>query len=276
LNKRDPDYHIKRLGKRLDTLDGKVVKMMSNIFEDGKDDLLGNVLINYVSTVHRVAIEEAKREIKAGREPIRSFFGLRDFLKTPSYKEFKLSAYYRNYLMELAGVAKMAILQKAHQILAKGEDEGQPTNILASNLRQALVSVASWRLPVIVRTEGTRVASAARRDIGLAAAESGQGPHWLIYTAILDDRTTRTCTFAHNHKRPVDKSSPLWLEIPPPAHYNCRSMERYGFEWFEDDAKVPDWTEEALRQLRQIRASEFPDWSPRPLPPPKEPLFELR
>jgi len=276
---RDPEKHIKDLGKRLNELDETAAKALNFVYEKERYTKAPDVIISYAHEAYRTASEVAINEINEARSVIRSY-GLEDrrierWLNPPSPTEFAISDYYYHYLMELAGVIHEETLSQANVTLAKAEKAGKGVNEAALDLKEVLKNLALNRLKTIVRTEGTRVASAARRDIALKAAEGGLGPHWLIYTSIMDDRTTHTCQVAHNHKRPVDPSSPLWLEIPPPAHYNCRSMERYGFRWFENDVATPDWDEMALREFRSVRQAEFPKWIPRQLPErDKEPLFK--
>ncbi len=276
---RDPDKHIKKLGKALDKLDDRAERAVRLIYEAEKYGLLGDMLVSYANKVYEEAYGAAQEEIRDARSILtssgRSYALPQTGLDPVDPSAFRMSDYYRTYLVELAGIVHQETLQKANMSLEKSEQAGEGVNQAAKRLEDVLPQLAVPRLKTIVRTEGTRVASAARRDLALRAAQAGLGPHWLIYTAIMDDRVTHTCSVAHNHKRPVDSSSPLWLEIPPPAHYNCRSMERYGFSWIAEDRAVPDWDEAALAEFRAARLAEFPHWSPRSLPPPKENLFSV-
>lgn len=186
-------------------------------------------------------------------------------------KRWEIPQYYRTYLMELAGVFLRSLIQAGMERLRQGEEQGMGVNDLADYLGEVL-PLGGARLRTIVRTEGTRVAAAARRDIAARALQVGYGPTWMIYSAILDDRVTHTCHYAHRHKRPADPSHPYWRLLPPPNHYNCRSVERYGFAWIPQDAEVPDWDPNTISAFLDIRADEFPEWEPRPLPPPFVPV----
>ena len=44
----------------------------------------------------------------------------------------------------------------------------------------------------------------------------------LRYSAILDSRTTEICTALHDRVYKAD--NPVWDDIRPPNHYNCRSV----------------------------------------------------
>jgi len=272
---REPDKHIKIIGKKLDAQDKRAAKIAQLIYREKRYSLLANLFVSYAQRAYEVAYDAARQEIQEARDHLSRSYALPQEVLRPPNEDFKMSDYYRQYLVELAGIVHQETLVQANMALERAEQAGEGVNTVADRLAEVLPDLALPRIKMIVRTEGTRVASAARRDLAVRAAKGGLGPHWLIYTSIMDDRVTETCSVAHNHKRPVDPSSPLWLEIPPPAHYNCRSMERYGFSWFPEDARVPDWDEGALALFRQTRAREFPKWVPRSLPPARENLFSL-
>lgn len=181
-------------------------------------------------------------------------------------KRWEVPMYYRTYLLQLVGIFSESLLRKAAETLQEGEESGDTVEDIALSLGDVL-HLAHPRLITIVRTEGTRVVAAARRDLAAEAIRAGMGPSWLIYSAILDDRVTHTCTFAHRHKRPANPDDPLWFILPPPNHYNCRSLERYGYPWREEDVAVPDWTPETVALFLDIQRQEFPRWENRPLPP---------
>lgn len=208
----------------------------------------------------RLAAEEITEAWK--KRPYRSYASFQ--VDVP--KRWEMPQYYATYLMELAGIFLRSLLEAAQRRLQEGEERGMGVNDLADYLGEVL-PLGEARLKTIVRTEGTRVAAAARRDIAARAIKTGYGPQWLIYSAILDDRVTHTCHFAHRHKRPADPNHPYWRLLPPPNHYNCRSIERYGFSWIPEDVAVPDWDPNTISAFLDIRSEEFPEWVPRPLPP---------
>jgi len=77
------------------------------------------------------------------------------------------------------------------------------------------------RLETIVRTNVTRAFNLARREAFKEGAASGNFPA-LMYSAILDERTTAFCSSLDGKIYAAD--DPVWNSITPHNHLNCRSI----------------------------------------------------
>lgn len=260
---------LARYAQSLNRLDQRALRVLQGRFQGQQTGRWGDDLIRYAGAAYKLASDHARVELSLRH---------RSYAADLPEEPWQLSDYYKDYLVDLAGVADKDLLERTNQTLAAAErgdlattPDGGPANVgvdeVASALADVFNSFSRSRLHTIVRTEGTRVSSAARRDVAAAARPSGYGPDYLIFSAITDDRVTHTCGYAHRHKRTANPEDALWQRIPPPCHYNCRSLERYGYAWDERDQALPDWTDQALREFEDIRAREFPGWSPQPLPP---------
>lgn len=166
--------------------------------------------------------------------------------------------YYAHYLPKLRGVVEQDLRERVRSALQAGERAGEDNATLADRLRGILDSFQRSRLWNIVRTEGTRAASLARRHVALLARESGYGPDYYIGSAILDDRTTHTCSFWHGHRWSLEEDAHGWSILHVPNHYQCRSLVRYGYKGLDDD--VPEWTQQRVDQWIEIQRGEFPRW----------------
>lgn len=260
-------HSVLHLGQTLEHLDRAALKAATRRFEQGGVGGLADTLIRYANAAYKAARAHARAEIAWGYNRRKRSYAL-DPEEWPGYG-WELADYYRDYLSELAGVAERDLLERAQQTLEEGEREDPSPSAanLSDRLGQLFPSFRDSRLATIVRTEGTRVTSAARRDVGLEALLSRKyAPDYFIYSSILDGRTTHTCTFAHGHRRPLDMGSPLWDTIPPPNHYNCRAIETYGYEWDDQDRAAKEWTPAEVARFESIRREEFPYWEPRLLP----------
>lgn len=77
------------------------------------------------------------------------------------------------------------------------------------------------RLETIVRTNLSDVFNQAQLAV-FTSPELGDFVEAFEYSSILDSRTTPFCEKYDGFTRPV--SDPIWEEIRPPNHFNCRSM----------------------------------------------------
>ena len=258
-----------------DSLETKGVNHLLDVLQS-KPQRFSRELEGILSGVYSKALDLAEEEHRKAlaSKPGRSYSlkpgEMRSYV-LGGRKRWEIPMYYRTYLLQLVGVFTESLLRKAGETLKEGEEAGGTVEDIALMLGSVL-DFAYPRLVTIVRTEGTRVVAAARRDLAAEAIKAGMGPQWMIYSAILDDRVTHICTFAHHHKRPADPNSPWWNILPPPNHYNCRSIERYGYLWREEDILIPDWTPGLVALFLQVQHEEFPRWENRPLPLPFVPV----
>lgn len=219
----------------------------------GFDDNLQGALLRLLEKQFRDAAAQAVGELMAFRRayavPMRAM---------PGEGWRMVADYYGFYLPRLTGIVREDLLRNVRATLQQGEAEGLDGNTLTERLGRVLAGFRRSRLSTIVRTEGTRAQSLARRHIGLLASESGYGPDYYIGSAILDDRTTRTCTFWHGKRWTPEQDQNGYNILWTPNHYNCRSMIRFGYEGMDDD--LPAWNESLLARFEAIQREEFPKW----------------
>lgn len=169
-------------------------------------------LLQYANRLYAGVAQHTRQEL-AWQQKRRSY-ALPDPANVAPYR-FTLPSIYHDYLVDLAGVARKALREQTNQHLETAETWGVSVNETAKGLADILKGFITSRLKTIVRTEGTRVAAAARADI---AENAGQwGPDYWIYSTILDGRQTRTCDFANGHKQPLARL----FETAAPNHYNA-------------------------------------------------------
>jgi SPP1 gp7 family putative phage head morphogenesis protein len=246
------DDLILELGKGLTNLDNAALMRMGHHLLRGETGQLANVLHGYAHDVHSFtkghAAFELGRRSYAFNHPLDTLF------------EDDLADEYKDYLVDLAGVASEQVSQKVNESLEQARIDGLTVNQAADQLGDVLGGFTRGRLRTIVRTEGTRVASATRHDAAVRAVEAGWGPRWYLFSAILDDRVTRTCTFGHGHRRDVQGEQP-WEQAFPAFHYNCRSIYRFLFDDSPEIEVTSEWNPESWEEFRRIQAEEFPSWA---------------
>lgn len=236
---------ILRLGEGLDALDTAAVMRMGHHLLRGQPGKMAGVLHDYVRDVRAFSAGHARFELKG-----RSYAGS-DVL------DDDLADEYRDYLVDVAGVAGEEASRRVNDSLEQSRLGGLSVNEAASRLGEVLQGFSRGRLRTIVRTEGTRVAAKTRRDIAMRALETGYGPDLFIFSAVLDNRTTHTCQYGHGHSVPIESTEDWNLESSP-FHYNCRSFMRFGYEGDEPDARP--WTAEDWETFKGIQRREFPGW----------------
>jgi SPP1 gp7 family putative phage head morphogenesis protein len=98
-----------------------------------------------------------------------------------------------------------------------------------------------YAIKTVVRTETTRQYNSARTNAVLDPDLQGfyRGAQ---YIATIDDRTTEYCK--KHHMQNISISNPQFPSIPPPAHYNCRSLLIY---YTELDTFRETWTKTPTR-----------------------------
>lgn len=203
-----------------------------------------------------------------------------------------------------AGVALLDRMAELHASLLRALEEGTP---LDEWRREALgILGQGWNrghLETIFRNNIQAAYSAGRWDQLQDPAVRRSHPY-LMYDAVLDDRTTEICRARDGVVRPAD--DPWWQDNWPPLHHNCRSgvraltaaeAQRRGIspnppsippqEGFGLSPAAEEWVDGYAKGQRQAAAlpwnpafaGEPPDWRSYgrperlpPEPPPRKPL----
>ena len=241
--------HILRLGAALRQLDDAALGSMRHAVVSQRS--LSDPLHSYLRDVHRLTGPHAEMELRQ-----RSYISGH----APMFDD-ELADEYRDYLVDLAGVAAQDAREKAQQILEDSARSGLSVNDAAEELGKFFSGFTQGRLRTIIRTESGRVMNKTRDDVLQRALENGTGPDYLLYSAILDDRTTNTCSFGDGYYSPVESNGP-WNQSILPAHWNCRSIRRFLYEGDPELDTGRLWTDAAWSAYRAVQEREFPGWNP--------------
>jgi SPP1 gp7 family putative phage head morphogenesis protein len=118
--------------------------------------------------------------------------------------------------LDLLGLLQASLLRALEQGTPFGEWKKEATRIVQGGLSQA-------HLETIFRNNVQAAYSAGRWDQLQDPAVRRSHPY-LMYDAVLDDRTTDICRMRDGVVRPAD--DPWWQSNWPPLHHNCRSGVR--------------------------------------------------
>lgn len=163
-------------------------------------------------------------KIDAHKEAIKWFRN-----RVPMKKEewLELDRVARKRAFTVANVAKMDTindtLKALTKALEKGETLEQFKKRIGAKLEKAWGEERAWHLEVIFRNN-VQAAYAHGREAQMRQPDELEArPYWM-FSAILDERTTRICKPIHGTVREADDK--WWLTHTPPLHHNCRSMKR--------------------------------------------------
>jgi SPP1 gp7 family putative phage head morphogenesis protein len=138
-----------------------------------------------------------------------------------------LTAQVRRKAFTVSGVALLDVVAEVWESLTEALEDGTPYREWADGIRDRLE--AAWG-----RRDGQRVETIFRTNVQMAY-QSGrwaqlQDPEvkathpYLMYDAVLDNRTTEICRSRNGTVLPAD--DPWWAQNWPPLHFNCRSGVR--------------------------------------------------
>ena len=220
-----------------------------------------NVLKSNLIDITGLELERAYKEVNAGK--MESFLNVAEFIKVSitegpavSYDEQqkinkwisngefdKVRAWRAKKTLELSGnmsaqtlwvtdSIKDDVLKNVKQTIMAGVMNGAAKSDIMQNIgdvfekyvqrsgvsNKALADAPS--LGRVVRTNITRAQNVARRQV-FSDPEVKQLFPALQYWAIIDDVTTEVCKALH--KRIYATDDPIWNNITPPNHHNCRS-----------------------------------------------------
>lgn len=169
-----------------------------------------------------------------------------------------VSDFYATYLPPLVGQWTARALAAVNAVIEQGEVEGKSTRAISADLARDFV-MPTGRAQNIVRTEGTRAVSLARRAVAARSIREARGPDWFIFKSLPDERRTMTCAASHNRRWRVERDRLEWW---PPLHYYCRSGVVFGWDGMPGLDELPVMDELAAYRVREVQRTEFPDWDP--------------
>lgn len=131
----------------------------------------------------------------------------------------------------VTGVYEDQLISKAQQVLLNAIKTGEATNVTIDKLASVFGPyinstvdaevVTPARLQTIVRTNTTEAYNVGRitaaQDPDLADFSQG-----MLYSAVLDSRTTEVCRYLDGVVIPLDH--PMLNRLAPPNHFNCRAI----------------------------------------------------
>jgi len=155
-----------------------------------------------------------------------------DFMKNKSPVLRRMLLQYDRRAFTVTGVERERILSEVKYVLQTGIARGHSVPTIMGQVGQVFdkylvtgeikdgVLLSANRLETIVRTNLSEAFNTGRlgafRDPELAGYIEAYE-----YTAIIDPRTTEFCEMYDTYTRP--STDPIWSQIWPPNHFNCRS-----------------------------------------------------
>jgi SPP1 gp7 family putative phage head morphogenesis protein len=164
--------------------------------------------------------------------------------------------YFLNKSMWITGVMKEDILKAVKSMVFDGIKSGLTTADVIKNLEGYFskydfedlddtdVSAIPGRLQTIVRTNMNDAYNQGR----LAEYQDPELEGYVVayeYSSIIDSRTTDICDEDNLDGRIYAADDPIWSQITPPNHFNCRStilpiVQGEQYELSEPPAIMPD------------------------------------
>jgi len=123
-------------------------------------------------------------------------------------------------------------------IIRRGLAEGQSEAAIADSVFKGAFGITKNHARSLVVTTTTSVAAQADQQVYLANAKAIQGYQ---YVAVLDSRTSATCSYLDGKIFPVTDKTHL-----PPQHFHCRSSTTPIVKSYEDLSKL-----EGIAQIRK-------------------------
>ena len=247
---------IPHIGAALDRLEAHYLERASQTLSLHDPLTLAQNLADYAKAAWRVSHLLSRSELDS-RGRSYALPSPEDEEEDDGYGE--MADLYGEYFAHLAYTAHGALKGQILALLSEIERGGLTVKEGSIKLAQVLPGFTSGRLRTILRTEGTRVANAAREKLVAQYAEKGTGPDFYIFDAILDGRTTRSCNALDGYRIPCPLEG-IYQRLRPGLHFNCRSLLRFGYADEQEDLEAPLLTVELAEQMLIIRDEEFPGW----------------
>jgi len=133
-------------------------------------------------------------------------------------KEFnKLSAHLKYRAFTIAKVSSVDLINRVKDIYKKTLEKGKTISETLQEVKKLLPDLTARHLETHFRTNMMTSYNAGR----INELKNNPAVHYLMYNAILDNRTTKLCKTLHGTVKPKDDR--FWDKFYPPCHYNCRS-----------------------------------------------------
>lgn len=254
----DHASHIdfERIEQDLNTLEGKTVESLRGAMEEVRDNLvrkvergfdgnpqfIKNLRIKSFRPVRVVVrgflrdlFELGRKDIVGEQKEMSRRYGLEErAFATPIYTPREALRWMEGQTLQISSVLEDRVLGQAQQILLNAVKFGEPLPTTVGKLKELFdpyigdasvlkdgEPLSAWRLETIVRTNSTSAYNAGRlvaaRDPDLQGFIRG-----MLYSAVLDTRTTPVCRHLDGKIIPMDE--PALDRLTPPMHYNCRSL----------------------------------------------------
>ncbi len=189
--------------------------------------------LKYRGETQTVMAEFLRATYDAGARAVRAEVPKRHQANAPTFAPEAALAYLRQKALTLSGVLSDKLLQDAKLILLNALKIGEPTQETIRKLRQAFepylgdpavvrdeALVEGFRLETIVRNAATESFNQGRlveaRQLGSDFVPG------MVYSAILDERTTDICRLLDGKVFRLDDEE--LSRFAPPNHHNCRSL----------------------------------------------------
>lgn len=136
----------------------------------------------------------------------------------PMPKQFfdKLPAEARKFAFTVKGIESVRVLEETLKSLEKARKAGDSFQVWKQNFDPSLF-INDAHMQTVFRTH---MNTQMNTGIFIKAQEESSDKPYLMYSAILDDRTRETHRAMHGIIRPVDDK--FWNTNMPPNGYNCR------------------------------------------------------
>jgi SPP1 gp7 family putative phage head morphogenesis protein len=188
--------------------------------------------------VYKYGYSDARQQILKLQEKQKNFARIND-LQVPLEEATALAQeLINNQSFQAIGQLSDDILNQAKQVMISGIQQGKSENWLVMELNGLFApytngvvmaggAFSPYLVNTIVRTLSTNIFNQARKDVANDPKLEGFVKMY-EYSAIMDARTTEVCTMLDGKIYPIE--SPVWVNITPPNHFNCRSVLVYVTE----------------------------------------------
>ncbi len=250
------DKYALECDTRADEVSKKTSDTIADITSNGVNEKnlmhVKNVLGMGVAKVISATYPLAEKEMEDGLRE----YSPRSFIMSPSFR-INLAEFYSRYIPVLAANMAARNFLNIQNIIRKGEADGLSEKEITDNIARTYIGLHS-NGRIIVRTEGTRAVSLARRAVAQRQAAQGNGPDFYIYRSLRDSRTTEVCKYLHNVYWDSDKDDfSMW----PPSHYFCRAGVIFGWNGMLLSSDAPRKLRgPMLGNARAMQKEQFPDW----------------
>lgn len=106
--------------------------------------------------------------------------------------------------------------------LSNAIKQGVPIREMVWELKERMRDVSFGRLKTAIQTKHTEVYNKARYNYFTQDKDAKEFVEYFQYSAVMDDATTDLCQSLD--EKIYKANDPIWNNITPPNHYNCRSI----------------------------------------------------